>query len=258
MKRILIALAAAAALGACTQTTMQSEAPAAGAPAAPSADAAIAAAVADSARPEADVARDAMRHPAETLAFAQIAPGQRVGELVPGGGYFTRIISRVVGPEGRVYAMVPPPQATNNAPNPIAALVETYPNITVAPQSFTTISVSEPLDVIFTAQNYHDLHLARFNLDVAAVNRAIFNAIRPGGHYVIVDHSAVAGAEIGVADTLHRIDQAIVRREVEAAGFVFEGESDVLRNPADDRTVNVFDPAIRGHTDQFIMRFRRP
>jgi predicted methyltransferase len=130
--------------------------------------------------------------------------------------------------------------------------------VTVVQQAFTTLTVPEPLDLIWTSQNYHDLHLARFKLDVASVNRQIFNALKPGGVYVVLDHSARARAEIGVADTLHRIDQAIVRRELEAAGFVYDGELDVLRNPADTRELPVFDPKVRGHTDQFVMRFRRP
>jgi predicted methyltransferase len=125
-------------------------------------------------------------------------------------------------------------------------------------QSFLALSVPEPLALIFTAQNYHDLHLARFALDIAAVNRQLFAALEPGGVLVVVDHSAVAGAEIGVADTLHRIDQQVVRRELEAAGFVLDGETNVLRNPADTRLLPVFDPSIRGHTDQFALRFRRP
>jgi predicted methyltransferase len=217
----------------------------------------IVAAVASTKRPAADRARDADRKPAEMLAFAGIAPGQRVADFIPGGGYFTHLFAEAVGATGKVYALVPPPGAQREDP-PIKAVVALYPNAVLVQQSFTTLSVPEPLDVIFTAQNYHDLHLTRFNLDWAQVNRQIFAALKPGGVYVVVDHSAKAGAEVGVADTLHRIDPAIVRRELEAAGFVLEAESNVLRNPADTLELAVFDPAIRGHTDQFVMRFRRP
>jgi predicted methyltransferase len=112
--------------------------------------------------------------------------------------------------------------------------------------------------MVFTAQNYHDLHLTRFNLDVGAVNVAVFNALKPGGRYIIIDHSAQPGADVSVANTLHRIDPAIVRREVESAGFVFERESDALANPADPRTMSVFADEIRGQTDQFVMAFRKP
>jgi predicted methyltransferase len=217
----------------------------------------IAAAVGASTRPEADRARDADRKPAEMLAFAGVAPGARVADFIPGGGYFTRIFAGAVGAGGRVYALIPPAGAQQQEP-PIRAVAAQYENVEVVQQSFTTLSVPEPCDVIFTAQNYHDLHLARLDLDVAAVNRQIFGALKPGGVYLVVDHSAKPGAEIGVADTLHRIDQAIVRRELEAAGFVYEGELDVLRNAADTRELTVFDPSIRGKTDQFVMRFRRP
>jgi predicted methyltransferase len=94
--------------------------------------------------------------------------------------------------------------------------------------------------------------------DMAAVNRAIWSTLKPGGLYVVIDHAAAAGTGASAADTLHRIEPETVRREVEAAGFVFEGSTDVLRNPADPKTANVFDPSIRGRTDQFAMKFRKP
>jgi predicted methyltransferase len=217
----------------------------------------IVAAVAHAKRPEADRARDADRKPAEMLAFAGIAPGQRVADFIPGGGYFTRVLAEAVGESGKVFALIPPPGAQQQDP-PIRAVAAEYANVEVVQQSFTTLTVPEPLDVIFTAQNYHDLHLARLKLDWAAVNRQVFAALKPGGVYVVVDHRAKAGADVAVADTLHRIDPAIVRRELEAAGFLLDGETDVLRNFADSLELGVFDPAIRGKTDQFVMRFRRP
>jgi predicted methyltransferase len=217
----------------------------------------IRAALASAKRPAEERARDVDRKPAAILAFSGVAEGQRVADFIPGGGYFTRLFSEAVGASGKVYALIPPPGAQREEP-PIRAVAARYENVEVVQQSFTELRVPEPCDVIFTAQNYHDLHLARFNLDWAAVNRQIFAALKPGGVYVVVDHSALPGAEIGVVDTLHRIDQAIVRRELEAAGFVYDGESDALRNPADTRALSVFDPAIRGRTDQFVMRFRRP
>lgn len=229
-------------------------------PAAPNAH--IAAAIASPNRPAADTERDAARKPGEMLIFAQVQPGQRVADLLPGRGYFTRLFAAAVGPEGRVYAVVPPQQAAGSDQASAAYAIAAdpnYANVEVMVSGFTNFAVAEPLDMVWTAQNYHDLHLTRLNLDVAAVNVAIFNALRPGGLYVIVDHSALAGAPVGeTADTLHRIDQDVVRREVEQAGFVFEGEENSLRNAADARTVNVFDPAIRGQTDQFVMRFRKP
>lgn len=225
----------------------------------PGADAAAnAAAVANAARPAADSARDGDRKPLEMLALAGVHPGMKIAELLPGAGYFTRIFSMAVGPTGKVFAIISAQPSAN--PPPVAAIAAepAYGNVTVIPAPFTELPVPEPVDLVWTSQNYHDLHLARLNLDVAAVNKAVFNALKPGGLYVIVDHSAVSGAPVTVADTLHRIDQAIVRREVEAAGFVFVSESDALRNAADDRSKLVFDPAIRGHTDQFVMVFRKP
>jgi len=126
---------------------------------------------------------------------------------------------------------------------------------------YDALAYPEPLDVIFTAQNYHDMPLTAYGLgDRAQMNATAFAALKPGGVYVIIDHSAVDGSpiETNAETSIHRIDQATLRREVEAAGFVFDGESDVLRNTADPRTASVFDPAIRGHTDQFMLRFRKP
>ncbi|HYC74521.1 hypothetical protein [Brevundimonas sp.] len=115
------------------------------------------------------------------------------------------------------------------------------------------------LDLVFTAQNYHDLHLAPFPADTASkVNAAVLRALKPGGLYVIVDHHALAGSDLAAADTLHRIDLEAVKREVTAAGFVLEAESDLLADPADPRTASVFDPSIRGKTSQFMLRFRKP
>jgi predicted methyltransferase len=128
----------------------------------------------------------------------------------------------------------------------------------VVATDFAVMALPEAADLVWTSQNYHDLHLAKLNLDVAAANRAIFQALKPGGLYVVVDHAAAAGTGLDIPDKLHRIDPAIVRREVEAAGFKYLGESTVLRNPADDHSLAVFDPAIRGHTDQFVYKFQKP
>ncbi len=223
----------------------------------------ISAAVADTGRPEADTKRDADRKPAEMLEFAGIKAGQKVADFIPGGGYFTRIFSKAVGPTGKVFAVInapapnAPPPANPPAVNAIAADAA-YGNVQVVQAGFTSFTLPEPVDVFWTAQNYHDLHLARFNLDVAAVNKQIFASIKPGGYYVIVDHFAPAGTPVTAADTVHRIDPAIVKKEVEAAGFKFVGESKVLRSDKDDYTKTVFDPSLRGHTDQFIYKFQRP
>lgn len=219
---------------------------------------AIAAAVANPARPEEDRARDAARRPAELLAFARVAPGQRVVDLIPGGGYFTRLFSGTVGPQGRVIAAL-----SSEAPAQYVAMIRplaeddaAWTNIDLLQQPAPQLRPDAPVDLVFTAQNYHDLHA--FGADVGAFNRAIFAALRPGGLYVVIDHSAADGTGVTQASTLHRIEQQTVRAEIEAAGFVFDAESALLRNAEDPRTAVVFDPAIRGRTDQFVMRFRKP
>ncbi|HVO44870.1 MAG TPA: hypothetical protein VMT29_00925 [Steroidobacteraceae bacterium] len=224
----------------------------------------ITAAVADSGRPAEDKQRDADRKPAETLAFAGIKPGQVVVELVPGRGYFTRILSKIVGSKGHVYALSPPRRANAAADSPdpsaaTSAIAEQpgYSNIVVQSGSLAKISVSEPADVVFTAQNYHDVHNVP-NIDIAAFNGAIFDALKPGGVYIVIDHAAEPGSGARDTSTLHRIDPATVKSEVLAAGFVLDAESTLLQNPQDTHTVAVFEPSIRGKTDQFILKFRKP
>jgi predicted methyltransferase len=224
----------------------------------------VATAVADPARPEEDRQRDATRKPAETLAFAGVKPGDTVIELLPGKGYFTRILSKVVGPQGHVYALSPPrrPTAPADAPDPVAATQalaqeSQYSNITALGGPLDTLHVPKPADVVFTAQNYHDLHNMQA-LDLAAFNKSMFEALKPGGLYVILDHAAASGSGSRDTATLHRIDEATVKSEVTAAGFKLVGDSDLLRNPGDDHSAKVFDPSVRGHTDQFILKFRKP
>ena len=217
----------------------------------------IAAAVSDARRPEADTTRDALRHPADILAFAQVRPGQRIADVGPGGGYYTRLFAVAAGEQGRVYG-VDRPNSAPDRPRAVLAVAPAYPNISVVQDGYQSWAVPEPLDVIFISQIYHDFHLPAFNLDVPAINRMLFARLRPGGELVIIDHAAVDGSPLSVTDTLHRIDQATLRREIEAAGFVFEAESQILRNPADNRGERVFEADIRGHTDQFVLRFRKP
>ncbi len=224
----------------------------------------IAAAVADSNRPDADKQRDADRKPAETLAFAGVKPGAQVAELLPGGGYFTRLFSKAVGSSGHVYALVPPrrPDAPATAPD-FAALANAlaadpqYSNVSVAVVPFADFSVPAPVDLLWTSLNYHDLHNIP-DFDVAAFNKKVFDGLKPGGVYVVLDHAAAAGSGARDTKTLHRIDPQTVKQEVMAAGFVFVGASDLLQRSADDHTLKVFDPSIRGKTDQFILKFRKP
>ncbi|HXL65760.1 MAG TPA: methyltransferase [Xanthobacteraceae bacterium] len=223
----------------------------------------IAAAVADSNRPDADKLRDANRKPVQTLEFLGVKPGEQIAEILPGSGYFTRIFSKAVGPSGHVYALVPerPASAPANLPD-LAGAVKAiaadpnYTNVTVVIQPLTKLVTPAPVDLVFTAQNYHDLH--NFPVDVVAFNRTILDSLKPGGLYVVLDHSAPAGSGLSDTKTLHRIDADVVKQEVTAAGFEFVGASDVLANAADSRTAAVFDPSIRGKTDQFILKFRKP
>jgi len=223
----------------------------------------MASVAADTARPEADRARDADRKPDEMLRFAKVRPGQTVIDLMAGGGYFTRVFSSAVGPNGHVYAVNArfylDLLARNNRPAPAplaggAGRTNIYDVIT----NEGGLNVPVKADLVWTSQNYHDVHLFADAGAVAALNRAAFDALKPGGYYVVLDHAGAAGLNAADMRRLHRIDEAQVRNEVLAAGFVLDGTSDALRNPADPRTANVFDPAIRGKTDQFILRFKKP
>ncbi len=222
----------------------------------------IVAAVADAARPQADKDRDANRKPADMVAFGEVRPGDKVGELIPGGGYMTRILSKAVGPTGKVYVFASQPVAREGQPPPaapvaaITADTANYGNVQVVISNFATIANPEPLDLVWTSQNYHDMHNPGRNLDINAANKAILNALKPGGLYIVLDHQSAKGTEFS-AD-LHRIDEAKVKAEVLAAGFEFVGASTVLRNPADDGAKTIFDPSIRGKTDQFILKFKKP
>lgn len=212
------------------------------------------AAVADAGRPEADRARDADRRPAEVLAFARIRPGDRIAELAPGGGYFTRLLSRAVGPSGRVYAM-------SSRPSPaMQELAKTYTNVAFIQIEPGMVTPPEPVDVVWTTQNYHDFKNAKAGAkDLAvATNESAFRALKPGGIYLVGDHETAPGAGASQTSTLHRIEGAFVRQEVEQAGFKLEESSDLLRHPGDDHTLRVQESGIRGKTDQFLMRFRKP
>ena len=208
-------------------------------------------------------AADARRKPAELIRFAELKPGDKVLDLIPGDGYFTRIFSKVVGPEGRVYAVWPDNYAKLAAGN-VATLRQlsanaSYGNIVTAVQPTAALAAPEKLDMVWTSQNYHD-YPDEFmgKTDPSVLNKAAFAILKPGGTYIVIDHSAEAGSGMRDSEALHRIDPATVRAQVEAAGFEFAGESEVLRNPGDPLTITVFDPAIRGRTSQFAYRFRKP
>lgn len=217
----------------------------------------------NSTRPASDIARDAMRKPTAMMAFAKIKRGQTVVDMLPGGGYFTRIIAQTVGSDGKVVALVADQyaKAFPKARTDIEALVAEpgYKNVTAAIRPLTDVGAPGSVDHVFTAQNYHDLKSKNLPAATAdAVNRAVFSALKPGGSYTIIDHSAAAGSGLRDVDTLHRIDAAAVKTEVISAGFKFAGASTLLANKADDRARIVFNPAIQGKTDQFVFRFVKP
>jgi predicted methyltransferase len=222
----------------------------------------VAAAVASPDRPKADVDRDALRKPAEVIAFAGIRPGQNVGDLMPGGGYFTRIFSGVVGPKGHVYALVPSELLARKptAADAVKAIAAepAHANVSVAVVATADTAAPALLDVVWTSQNYHDVYGFYGADEAAKMDAAVFKALKPGGEFIVIDHVSAPGAGGSVAKTLHRIEPETVKAQVLAAGFVLEAESPLLRNPSDPHDVAVFDKSIRGSTDQFIFKFRKP
>jgi predicted methyltransferase len=220
---------------------------------------AIEKAVSEKSRPADDVKADERRHPKELLEFSKVKAGDKVVDFFPGRGYFTRLFASVVGPKGKVIAFVP--KEVEGAPfKPVEAAKEAVKGMTnaevlIAPMAKIPV---EKADVVWTSQNYHDVHIKKLmNADVAAFNKQVFEMLKPGGVYVVVDHVAVAGANESEVEKLHRIDPVMVKKEIEAAGFIFQEESKVLAQN-EDHKLNVFDPSIRGKTDQFAYRFMKP
>jgi predicted methyltransferase len=220
-----------------------------------------AAIVADPARPEADRAMDASRHPAELLAFLKLRPGDTVADVWP-GDYWDRLFAAAVGPTGTVYAahLADADAAERQTTPPAGSMpLPEHPNVTVAVTRANTFTLPTKADVIWMRQNYHDLYDKFMGpADVPAFNKGVFNALKPGGRFVVIDHSAVDGSGLAATEKLHRIDAAVVKKDMAAAGFKFVGESQALRNPDDPRTELVFKPDIRGKTDQFVYVFQRP
>lgn len=218
----------------------------------------VAAAVADTGRPAEQRADDAVRLPAETIAFAMIEPGDVVAEVRPGGGYYTRILSRVVGASGTIYAVDSAERlkATPDRMDKIAALAveAAYSNIKVATPPFVSLDeVGEPLDAVWTSANYHDMINGQTPEEMAAFNKSVFRALKPGGIYFILDHAAAEGTGLTTTKTIHRIDAEAVKQQVTAAGFTLEAEGDALIRATDDRTTQG-----KFENSQFMLRFRKP
>lgn len=220
----------------------------------------IARAVENPQRSEADRLRDASDKPADVLNFIGLRPSMKVADFVSGGGYYSELMSYIVGPQGKV----------------IAHTVKTYnqwvaderkarfgngrlPNVVPLDSELSELSLGdESIDLILMVKVYHDIYYAssiwpRVNRDDLFAR--LRKALKPGGILAVIDHAALPCTGSSAAQGLHRIDEAFAKFDIERAGFKFEASSDVLRNPADDRTLNVFDGGIQGHTDRFVYRF---
>jgi predicted methyltransferase len=209
-------------------------------------------------RPEADRTQDVYRKPEKVLAMVGVAPGMHVADLMSGAGWYTEVLARVVGSRGKVYAQ-------NNRiaggvyGKELARRLEhsRLPQVVLVDRELENLGLpDEQLDAVFLVQFYHDT--LAMEVDRDAMNRGIFRSLKPGGVYCVIDHRTQEGSEQRNAADLHRIDPEIVKREVSAAGFALEIESDILGNPADDHTLSVFDESIRGQTDRFFLKFRKP
>src|SRR6476469_2400722 len=220
-------------------------------------------ALADPGRKSQADAADMRRKPGPLIALAGVAPGDKVLDLIPGSGYWTRIFSKVVGPQGKVYAVWPQAYA-REAMGDVAGLKKMsadkyYGNIVTEVQPSTTLTAPEPLDVVWTSQNFHDYPDEFMGKgDPSQLAKDAFKILKPGGTFMVIDHMAKPGRGVADTDTLHRIDTAEVKRIAESVGFKFAGESNVLNNPADPLDIPVFAPSIRGNTSRFAYKFVKP
>jgi predicted methyltransferase len=217
--------------------------------------AAIDAAVANPARSAEHRARDVNRKPAEVLALSGVKPGDKVVEFAAFGQYFTTLLSDVVGPQGMVY-MYDLPYTEARAGAASRAFVAAHPNAKYEVIDYNKVELPQNVDSVWNVLYYHDLPLN--SIDTATLNAKIFKALKPGGTFLIIDHNARPGSGMEDTKRLHRIDPAVIRKEVTAAGFELVQESKLLAHPQDDYTKGPFDPALRGLTDQSIFVFRKP
>ncbi|MFM1885861.1 MAG: hypothetical protein RL026_1018 [Pseudomonadota bacterium] len=200
-------------------------------------------------------ARDANRKPAELLMLSGVKPGDRVVEFAAFGQYMTQLLSDVVGPQGRVY-MIDLPYTAARAGAPSGAFVDKHPNTQYTLVNYNSVELPQGVDVVFNVMYYHDLPLN--NIDTAALNAKILQALKPGGIFFVVDHNAAPGSGVRDIKTLHRIDPAVIKAEITRAGFELVEESTLLANPKDDHTLMPFAPGLRGLTDQSVFKFRKP
>ena len=217
--------------------------------------------VADGHRAEASRKLDEGRMPAAVLDFAGFKPGQTIVDFQAGGGYYSELLAKVVGPRGHVLATTQPNFYDKDE---WARLTKGYPNVwpMVVPGEAMQLAPGS-VDAIFAHLVYHDLYWVSDKyrhprLDVPSVVAGWFSAVKPGGTVVIVDHAGPAGDPREVVEKMHRIDPARVKADMAAAGFELVAESAVLHRSDDPHTANVFDPSVRGKTDRFMMKFRKP
>jgi predicted methyltransferase len=259
--RLLAVALATTVLVACGKTEAPgSPEPAAPAAAQPTSLAVIDAAIKDSTRLGDARLRDPLRKPAEIMVFAGVTPGETIVELAPGGGYDTALLSRVVGPSGKIYA-VDCERLFEYRPNlrdSFKNFIEADPrsNVEYSSQRFDALELPMNVDKVWMSMFYHDT--VWLGVDRAAMNRSIFEHLKPGGVFLVIDHKALPGSGESAASELHRIDPALVRSEIEAAGFKFVAESDALAHPDDPHTDSVFSDERRGKTDRFVWKFVKP
>ena len=199
----------------------------------------------------------------ELIRFARVDAGSTVIDIYPGAGDWTRLFSDVVGPEGRIYSFVPAEVAHfKNDPVGRMRTLAKEPgreNVEVVSANLAAMpEVTQPANVLWLHLFYHDLHttlMQAMGATAAQFNRAVYERLKPGGFYVIVDHAASVGTGTSEAQSLHRIEPATVRAEVEAAGFVLDAQSTLLANQDDKHSTKVFDSSIKGATDRFAYRF---
>jgi predicted methyltransferase len=256
----LIAIAAAACTPA-ADTTAPAETAAPAAPPPPD----YAAIVASPERFATDTERDANRKPAEVLAFSKIMTGNTVFEMEAGGGYYTEMISRAVGPTGQVVMQGPKEFEQFYKADMDAHLADNrLANVRVSQSAFDTLDAPDAsVDVVTWFQGPHEMYCkaACGNIPLGETAKAyqeISRILKPGGYFVIMDHVATTGSPESMGNDLHRIDPQIIKTAAEAAGFVLDDESSLLANPEDDHTKGVFDDSVRGKTDQFLLRYKKP